>query len=348
MIGVGISPVLAAVYGDGEEDVFALQDILERFPRLGSSRSDWWDGIGSEDAPGQQILHESRPDYLIYLGAGNSGVVRGIWGASMHLPTWGSLNDYELRIYTDAGDIENVLAPPAEHLTATIALGPLLGAVYDTARGACTFSTPILDYFNGGTAQQSDGFALNLRLPIPFANGILIQVWKRTGIPAVDPSLFGDYHWVTYELGLSSWAGMQYRLKAASVHGIHVASQDEAVVLNTNGKDGLLVGVFASASASIVVEGNWRGYADGESVAGWQTSGYEDLFGVNPYAFSGGEQQGPYAGVTHIGETGIEAYRLFLRDPIHWMTGFKLAHQRDQNEGGEWDLSAVALYYEKV
>lgn len=326
--------------------MYTPQDILNRFPRVGTPRTQTSENI---TAPNGTFL---------YLGAGQSGVVRSIFGTSFALADWTDMNDLEMRVYIGAGDITNLAAPPAEHLSAVIPLGPLLGAVYHAAPAPNTlYSNRALDYTRGvGPSTSGDSFCW--RLPVPFEDGILIQIWSRGGVPAVVPHVMNDYFWTQYEVGSTSFPYQKWRLKARSLLAHTVVTEDsETTIFDAPGEAGMLVGVFASmrglftdAGPYMYLEGNWRLYLDGESAASWETSGSEDLFGVNTFYFQLGEVQTPNWGVTYLSVADVEAYRLFYDDPIIWANGGRLAIQ---NTVGEWaepdtdvtELNILALYY---
>lgn len=164
---------------------YTPQDIL-RYPNIGTQYSTAYYASDTEQ-------------YILYLGAGNKGVVRTIWVVPMialadKVP-WSSIlsEDVRLRIYTDTGDLPDADpggglpwkgAPPAENLDCDIPLTELLGARYN-ATGNVEEDTIESEYLSTETHPQAalpgdNGFGLQLTLPIPFSNGIFIKMYSAT------------------------------------------------------------------------------------------------------------------------------------------------------------------------
>jgi len=121
-------------------------DLFE-YPIVGMSRSSFRDGAHRPGVIDNVTTGWNQGKHLLYLGAGNSGVIRQIWFAlgltftfmvaSDTTPViWGGsgstgrddLNNWRLRVYTDAGNISDVTSPPASALTVDIPLSAVLGA----------------------------------------------------------------------------------------------------------------------------------------------------------------------------------------------------------------------------
>ncbi|MFH0829249.1 MAG: DUF2961 domain-containing protein [Candidatus Kerfeldbacteria bacterium] len=328
-----------------DQGYFTPQDIY-RFPYVGPQKTDWWDNYPS-------TVHPTTPNYLLYLGEGKSGVVRNIWsvGSTIGFSDWTDVDDYELRIYVGAGNIADTANPPTQYLTAQIPLGMLMGGVYDTTKTpGQVYQTAVMDYSGGSN------IALTLSLPIPFENGILIQYWNRTGTPQPVTGL-SNYHWVSYEEGTSSFPYQSWRLKAATLRNTMNYNDPESTFLNVSSKPGMLVGIFASfkptgdqTNQPDPYEGNWRFYTDGSGDPVWQTSGGEDILGLNPFYFSAGEIATQNWGTTYWdGVSKSESYRLFVQDPIIWQNGIRGALQNGLYNAGSSDpmfeANILTLYY---
>ncbi len=318
---------------------YTPQDIL-RFPYVGTQKTDWFDGSAEATA-----LHGgTTPNYLLYLGAGQNGVVRQIFSVgNNNLVDWTDMDDYELRIYTGAGDLTALQRanPPSQYLDAKIPLGILLGAVYNTNKPANQpIETAILDY------SRSQDAVMTFNLPIPFENGILIQFWKISP-EAVNTSL-GAYHWVSYETGTTSFPYQSWRLKASALHHTTVNDENGATFMDVSGKAGMLLGLYSSIKSVAGLgedfnEENWTFYPDGETNPVWQVSGTEDMFGLNPYYYSAGVQTHMNWGTTFIDTPAYESYRLFVRDPLIWQNSLRGFYPTTGES--TLDLNILTLYY---
>ncbi len=336
---------------DADTGYFTPQDIL-RYPSVGTQQTDWWDN-GTDT----NFRHATEPNYLLYLGAGQSGVVRNVWmTGTVNFTNWTSVDDYELRIYIGAGDIANVANPPAAYLTTTIPLGIMLGAVYDSSRTANQpVETSVLDYARSSVASPLINTpTLSLNLPIPFENGVLIQVWKRS-TNTVDLTL-SKYHWVSYEVGATTFPYQTWRLKAQTLRDSLQETDQNVEFFNVASKPGMLAGIFSSTRSVGDVAGwmdyneaNWTFYPDGASQPVWQTSGAEDLFGINPFYYAGGEITKHDWGTTQLASGAVEGYRLFIKDPLIWQNGirgvFPNGFFNAGYEGNLLDVNFLTLYY---
>jgi hypothetical protein len=307
---------------------------IYEWPHVGTQKTQYYDGAGS-----------ARARDLLYLGAGNSGVARTVWFTGIGaLSNWTDMSKYDIRIYTGAGNIANTAAPDTAHMTCKIPLGILTGGVYDALRAAGTVETPVVDY-----QVMAAGAAVSLNIPIPFSNGILIQLWNNTTNAVVSCA----YHWTSYEVGASSFPYAGWVLRAQTKVAT-VAAPDTATTFLTvpSGTAGMLVGLFSSMSSDeeiAYVEGNWRFYPDGVTEP-WETSGGEDIFGVNAYVFTAGEVTHENWGCTHTLQDEApfvaESYRIFRRDPLIWSSGMIGTFQRpaDVNPGA-YTMKVLTLYY---
>jgi hypothetical protein len=318
------------------------QDILTRYPRLGTPRNQW-------DENG-------KTRNLLYLPAGSNGVVRNLWFAGIDsLSGYTDLDNYELRIYVGPVAEADTLAPPSEYLSAQIPLGLLCGTVYDVERGNATVTTPLLDYQSntGGTFKV---FSIQLNTPIPFQNGVLLQIWERDPVRPV----IATWKWCTYDVGTTTFPYQTWRLKAATYRGILSYTDPYATFMDVASGSGILLGLWASIRATPdgpsrntdFLEGNWMLLPDGETSATWQTSGCEDLFGTNCCYFSGGEQVHDGWGLTYFdADTArFEGYRTFVRDPIMWTDGIvgrwqNYLYSADSADTDVTDVNITTLYY---
>jgi hypothetical protein len=330
-------------------------DIFNDFGYVGPPKTQWVDA------------DSSRGDSCVfYLGAGNSGVVRSVWMSGTGWNTLDSLCNYELRIYVGAGDIVNKSNPPAEHLCATLPMSTLLGVEYKRAGTDTVVSTRMMDY----TLLSPLGtVALQLHLPIPFENGIAIQVWNNAWnaiVPGVAEDsehgdlarVIADFSWVGYETGVSTSPYQHWRLRSASLLRHVVTAADTATdFMNVASGAGKMVAWFVSVKDSSTIaagdgapnwaEGNWRIYPDGAVGSPWETSGAEDLFGTNAYWYTLKERLTPNWGTTHFEKNGrfTEGYRMFYGDPVVWNNGVRCALQQNATNPKPYVLNITALYY---
>lgn len=331
---------------DDDQGYFTPQDIL-RYPSFGTQKTDFYDNYSTAQ-------HPTEPNYLLYLGAGKNGVVRHVFTVGMTpvFTNWTQINDYELRIYTGAGNIADTANPPSQYLDAQIPLGVLMGGVYDAARVKnISVETSIIDYMR---ADSNVTFTLNL--PIPYQNGVLIQIWQKS--PSQVFTGLGKYHWAAYEEGDTTFPYADWRLRASTATGTMNLNQTEKEFLNEPSGAGMLVGLYSSfkpindsATMPDYLEANWSFYMDGSLTADWQTSGGEDIFGLNPFYFSAGEKGDQYSGTTYWDvDTSIsEMYRIFTRDPIMWRNGVRGTYPNavlDTNGSiAILETNILALYY---
>ncbi len=322
-------------------------DILN-FPHVGTQRTQWRDGTVTP-----------KPAHLLYLGGGNDGIVRKIWFTLSlgETATWPDLLGQELHIYTGTGTLADPALKPTTYTTRTIIpLATLLGANYDPI--GPHISTAPGQVLNKGwdvaNSRDTGDSAFSFKFPIPFADGILIQLWTAT----TNITAGIGFAWVAYEIGpLPSWKYKDWRLKADAV-GTHPAAKNSDVTwLNVTSNPGMLVALACSMDdpdtgdpAWLYLEENFSLYPDGNSTPVWQTSGTEDLFGVNGYWFMLGAVQNPDNGTTFIDAASriFEGYALFLDAPIFWTNGcvgkFHVSNDAHYTTDG-LNVDILALYY---
>lgn len=343
-LGRGASP-LVLVYDEARARPTKVD--IYNFPTIGPTQTQWKDASAG-----------NRPDScLFYLGAGNSGVVRELWFTGDYNSE--DPNGVEIRIYVGQGDVANFSSPSwasSAYLMARIPLGPFLGTLYGAAGSNVPRETAILDF---SQAADATAFTVGLKLPIPFENGILIQMWRWQTNVNVDVLVGGalnPYSWCSYETGSSSSKFQHWRLRSAPIYRKRVAATDTATTIFTTASAGQLVGVYSSvkdsanAGTAAYIEGNWRFYADGAATTDaptWETSGYEDLFGMNAFGFANGENVKWTWGCTDTSSTSArfqsEAYRLFTQTPVRWTKSATMTLQNPS--AAAYRIDAAILYY---
>ncbi|MDO8684906.1 MAG: DUF2961 domain-containing protein [Armatimonadota bacterium] len=311
------------------------QGILD-YPHCGTPKT-YWSETGAEKA-------------ILYLGAGNSGVVRTLWfTADMGNPggcDWTQLaaDNARLKIWTGLGTLADPEALPEAAPDVDIPLATILGGHYDPV-GPTGLATRLFDaagLADPGGLQYS--YMLQLNVPIPFENGVLAQI---TSTDTYGFHLPG-YRWAAYELGaLPSWRYKDWRLRSASFSGAATTGQQKTLMSVADGP-GMICGLWVSASNSggnlVFAEGNWQFKTDGSETVNWETSGMEDIFGAEFYGFAPGVKATPYWGLTYKASAAYEAYRIFTRDPIIWSDGIVGLWQAPAF-GGTLTLDTLYLYY---
>jgi hypothetical protein len=304
--------------------------------------------------------------YMFYLGAGESGVIRNLWFLA-NGSSWANLNTMMVRIYTGLGTVADKANPTAgkaagSYTLTSIPLGTLLGAHYGAAPAAgVAVNTAFLDYQFGA----GNDAAIQLRLPIPFSNGCLIQLW--TTVPQTI-----SYAWASYDSGaLPAWEFADWRLRTG-LHDADIPLGGGGTFLNEIGKPGMMIGFFAALRHTAdadpftltFLENNLSLWPDGADTSGsptWQTSGLEDVFGTMPYYFAV-TADGAHLiynqdyGCTAIhdpGEEGVNmpgyvcAYRWFAKDPVMWRNGCVGKVPNTEAAGSISGMTAhlMAIYY---
>ena len=294
------------------------------------------------------LQHAYEDGNILYLGAGNSGVIRTIWFTTHTFPEGGD-NSARLRIYSGTGNLTPPYAPNANYLLVDLPLFSLMGCWFTGEPTTPRWiETSIFD--SGVDAGRHKSF--QLRLPMPFSNGCLIQVGYGNGVNFV-PLSTAVWSWVSYETGtLPSGLG-DYRLRSAGFHG-NLTSNQPTVFLNRASGDGVLAAILASQQVTDPgeYEYNWSFKFDGASSPQWETSGTEDLFGCNPFYFDLGTIQRLRGGT--IAKLSIaspaqyvhESYRIFDSDPLCWANG-AIGYLGSHAFTGTQTAHIETLFYEK-
>jgi Protein of unknown function (DUF2961) len=196
--------------------------------------------------------------------------------------------------------------------------------------------------FNGqwisGSNNGSGNPGGSLRIPIPFASSVLVQVKNNSGSTAVITS-----H-ITYHTGISdTWAYTQ-RLKLAVLSASGVTANTETNMVNVSpGKKGRLAaicwlydgfpGSVSGTNRTPPLEGAMKIYIDGAGSAQYQTSGTEDFFGTGWYfrnfsTFGTGPTTTIAPGTTSnvltiLNSNTYGAQRFFINDPITFTSALK-------------------------
>jgi len=313
--------------------------LLLNYPSVGSSRTMFRDGEPNIDSEGS-----IEDKYLLLLDANAAGVVRNIWfglDSSWANPAmeWSDLETWRLRVYTDCGTVNDLNSPPAECLDIDIPFAALVYSYYSPEPNITrTVETDYLEamYLSYDLPNESKatGVVVSFKYPIPFSNGILVQIgrldqsiWVPYGSP--NETL---YSWASYEEGnLPSDPGDRFRLKTGRWDGTTSDPNGARFLDEPNGMGSAAFLWFSSSSLDAdALENNWTFRPDGSEETLWQTSGAEDFFGIhNVYYFLLGAYQDRQAGCVYRSEsddpnlpnTGVEAYRTFNTDPVVWSNG---------------------------
>ncbi len=296
------------------------------WPRIGTSKTNFIEGT----AP-----HQMSPEYpILYLGAGNSGVVRSIFFTAPMANF--DTHVYRMRVWTGAGNLQDFTDPPSQCLRMDVPLKSLWFTWFHN-RQTDVYPTEwlwVAPLAESGLLAPIPG-VFQFLLPIPFTNGILIQVGEINDeddwVPLETASAFT---WTGYELGsLPNWTYQNYRLKAAFVEAITNDQNPTVTFLNEPSGGGVLAGMLLSQQGQQAdqapewLENNLKFKFDGESSPEWQVSGTEDFFGSNGYWFRWGLVQLPRWGLCRQTlyapniKPAYEMYRWFDRDPVFWTNG---------------------------
>jgi hypothetical protein len=244
--------------------------------------------------------------YLFYQGAGEQGVVRRIWclfALSNMLEL--SLSDYRLRIYTDLGNIADFTNPGTP--TADIPLDLLLGGSFGSRdAGSGDIDQRGAGYIDSYLDAQSG--ELVLRLPIPYSNGCLVQLWYDAGSGSAPENT--TYTIAEYDDGaLPSFPYSTWRLKCAESTGA-LAYQATRTFLNVASGAGIVIGVFGgfdSANSDFSFAENNVVFAIDGVAAAWESSSLEDFFQA-PYFWQRGTDIRPEYGTYYV--DGSSAYQV--------------------------------------
>jgi hypothetical protein len=325
------------------EDLFQPQQIYN-YPHCGTQKTKVVDFQHPNDVSNS----------ILYLGEGESGVVRQFWTVFPVGYTWTSmvLLRPEIRIYVGAGDITDFAAPPAENLVCTLKLFDFLGATYDGDRvGVQMRSNSIYDLFYDGT-----NVTFKFKRPMPFENGILIQFVDTDSGLVLDTGI----SWATYETGdMPHWRYRNWRLRShyatKTLEHRAEAPFDSIKWLDVASGEGMVDSLFfniADVNASampICLENNFEAKVDGSETINWQTSGFEDLFHAEPYYFLAGEKIYPDWGVTFIEGTNqlpISGYNVFgIYESFIFKNGCIGTVTLSQDDGTDVDMNFTTLYY---
>jgi hypothetical protein len=294
--------------------------LIYQYPYCGNAKTQHYDG-GVITQP-----------YQFYLTEG-SGVVRSFWTLMPSDPA-----TKNLRIWVGAGDIADLSSPPADKLLVDIPLKTLLGMKWGTLSTSekCTFG---FDFDDGG---------ITWWLPIPFEDGILIRFDDTVSTLPNDHG----YCWTSYDSGvIPDWPYNAWRLKSGGYSG-DLAAEATATYLDEADGPGMLAGLFfggyqATAEAGQFLENNFELRMNGSETSDWQTSGAEDLFGLNPYYFSKGVRTTRNWGCYYADGTDFkyEAYRWFERDPVIWHAGCQGLFTAGNGLVNPLNLDIYTLYY---
>lgn len=322
-----------------------MPQAIYQYPYCGNTRG------YAIDADNPQAQH-----YMLYLPGGTGGVVRSFWTLLPALGGWTDMlhpdlgQGVDIAIWADCGDVPlaqlSALDPAAQRMK----LWHLLGGLFDEV--GPTEANPRVNraydlYFDGTSC------ALHWKLPIPFSNGILIQVIQNGAPIQVGCS------WVHCEAGgMPNWEYKDWRLKFNTLWDTNITYNDPnppatVTFLDIADGPGMIAGIFSNGNAETGamptwMENNWQFKIDGSPTVNWQTSGFEDLFGISPFYYQSGVQLHEYLGCTYrpAGTNKVASYRIFAeRDPLIWTDGIQGLWTYGPQGDGTAELSVVTAYY---
>lgn len=191
-----VQDIFNEVYGSTNRSV---QEILNEVYAAGVGKqlaepSDIWDypHIGAmKSIPAVSAIPTNNA--AVYLGAGESGVIRELMLCPMTVTglNWTDLPNYEVRVYYDLGDLTEAeridLDALAPHLSLRIPLCDLFGANFHAAPSGnamevhSRWMNAVWSYGTIGVMEAAGSAQMTSNYPMPYSNGILIQVCFYTG-----------------------------------------------------------------------------------------------------------------------------------------------------------------------
>jgi hypothetical protein len=338
--------------------MLSLQQILD-FPVLGPSQTQWADLSAGNIAD----------QYLLRLGAGVSGVVRNVefyWLISMGrlgriLWSGGSgytdLKNWRIRVYVDCGDVADLSNPPAGALAVDLPWATLLGGEYGAEpAGERCIETDLFSilYFSDGAPDGVRAVCMSLRVPIPFENGVLIQIGWMNGNTWVPLAGTSDrefvYHECGYELGVLPATYADVRIKSRRTVATNAAPGD-LTILDETSNAGWMIALWLAMSQANLQEGCFESdpsfTTDRTLGTVWQVGGVESLGGIQQaYYFSLGPVLDRLSGTLQTQENhGAEIYSLFMRRPLRWTDGCSGVYPMLGDAEGKYNGSITLLYY---
>lgn len=336
---------------------FGIQEILD-YPPVGPSYTQWRDGTTASSTTGATV-----GPHLLKLDAGTSGVVREVTFIMSLGGSWtlADIINMHIKVFADCGTLTgaDLTTPPADYLVADIPLSAVFGTYFIpgtsytdlTGRGG-SGSTSAANYvqckvgkidahltMDNGGYESTDAIAVTIKYPMPFSNGIYIQLGQYYGVAQEWTPLDGTtgaYTFVTYDLGALPVGRLgQYRFRTSSWSGVIDSTHNATFITKASGY-GCAAAVYCSLQAenvneaSLMLEANWSFKTNGGSTYNWQSSGGEDIFGTRGVYFfqagafiDGDGTGGCFYKLTH-GEAAkmtIEGARSFHETPIQWSSG---------------------------
>jgi hypothetical protein len=333
-------------YADLAGKTYHPKSILD-YPAIGSSLSE----MRSE------VVDDPDATWLMYQGAGTSGVVRNIHAtqcATMGTRTLLTSGDAFVKVWCDVGDLtaEEKANGPASTPTLELPLAIYCGAIYDLTSDSKALETAIGTYSLVAAPPSNESisaFTIDLNLPMPYSNGIFIQLWAF-GAPST-----GGFSSCTYESGaLPNWPYKDWRLRGTSVLKQTVAKNASQTWLTVAAeKPGMLVGLWYSmltaAEDKSFLRSDFTLTPDGLETGSWKSAGVDGVLEGNAYFVTAGLLQRLRSGVTsieYVTNTSIEAYRLFTDAPLIWQDGAVGTWVNGSlGTPGTVEFSSFALYY---
>lgn len=320
-------------------------------------------GVGNYPVIGPTKAHlhagiDFEEPYL-YLGAGESGIVRDIWALILSPAddegAWSDLDNWYMRVWVDTGDIADPTAPGTTGYAVSIPLAQICGTYERSAMvDKQIIETP---WWTVGYAYNNGAININWRMPMPFSNGILVQFGVMSGgnWTVKNP----DYMTIHYETGkLPNTVYADYRLKSSGYHNT-VAQISEtwtrSTLMTESSGAGVLMSLMCAGHGA-----DWS-FLEGKGFLMKEPAlpevrlcpGGEDIFVCTPYY--GGEYGIPtlqnhwgvfIADANGESDNEFEFFRHYKEPIIHWQNGCTLTCTWSCPSGAS-QLDATVLYYQK-
>ncbi|MCE5229349.1 DUF2961 domain-containing protein [bacterium] len=261
---------------------------------------------------------------ILYLGAGTTGVVREFFttyfmGGPLPSGRYNELTDnVRIRIYVGAGDVTDFSNINQSCLCADIPIALLFCRDHDSSMtSAFNYNT---EFINLGVTGNGGYPSLQFKMPIPFVNGIIIQMTDNIGAPITT-----NYTWADYEVGprpTGQYQNWKFRssFSAGSMSGTRT-------FLNVASGSGALLGLWSSCDEdtdTMWPEYNWSFWIDGDNPAGtatWSVSGWEDIFFNAYYGLSAPGIYREYGLLKSATAPGLSAFAYLHNQNIEWVKG---------------------------
>lgn len=248
---------------------------------------------------------------------------------------WVALPKHTIKIYIDGELVPSVSVDSKYFFYSKRAPNPM--------------ATPI--FLIGSDANTDEASASYV--PIPYSSSIQITATNTSG------SNSSAFSIVTYQTGIPNVIPYSQKLFcSAGVISGAIPNQVCTLADITTSKRGRILGIYWSIDApnQFPLEGDFNFYVDGSGSPSLTSSGTEDFFFMAGYfgGFSQGAVMGDSIALTYKNAASgqFAAFRLFLKDPFLFNTGFKVTWQAGetahQNWTGTLDVYYSILYYTEL